>query len=97
MEMSDDLVHELLFEAYSHFPRKIRHGCHFIMHMQFRLTPFDRRRSPRKRLVFQKKFYLALNFLKLRALIHPELFKTYEHWKQIYREEHDKASQRPSQ
>ncbi|MFZ0565852.1 MAG: polynucleotide adenylyltransferase PcnB [Chlamydiales bacterium] len=92
MEISSELIHELLFEAYSHFPRKIRQGCHFILNMQFRLTPLEKKRHPRKRIANQKNFTLALIFLKLRALIHPELFKTYEHWKQIYRDQTSKGS-----
>jgi len=87
MERAEAQVHQLLFEAYTHFPRKIRYGCYFIMHMQYRLTPLEKKRHPRKRIVKQKGFIHALTFLKLRALIHHDFFKTYEYWKQIYLQE----------
>lgn len=84
MDLSHHLIETLLFEPYSHFPRKIRLGCHFILHMQYRLTPLQQKKRPRTRMVKQKGFFHALIFLKLRALIHHEYFKTYEHWKRLY-------------
>ncbi len=83
MDLSETLVHELLFEAFSHFPRKIRLGSLFILQMQYRLTPIDKSRRPRTRIVRQKGFNHALTFLKLRAVIQHDLFKSYEHWKRI--------------
>jgi poly(A) polymerase len=84
IHLSEELVHQLLSEAFSHFPRRIRHGALFILQMQYRLTPIDRTKRPRTRVVHQKDFALALTFLKLRALIHHDLFKTYEQWKRVY-------------
>lgn len=94
MALSDELIQDLLFEPYSHFPRKIRLRAHFLLHMQYRLTPLDKKRRPRTRIVRQKGFIYALTFLKLRALIHPELFKTYEHWKRLTKKgEKEKAKE----
>jgi poly(A) polymerase len=84
MHLSDALIHKLLFESFSHFPRKLRHNAQFILHMQYRLTPLDQARHPRTRIVRQKGFIQALTFLKLRALLHHDLFKTYEYWKRQY-------------
>jgi poly(A) polymerase len=84
LHLIEGLIHELLFSAFSHFPRKIRLGAQFILQMQYRLTPVDPARRPRTRIVKQKGFIQALIFLKLRALLHHELFKTYEHWKRLY-------------
>lgn len=84
MQLTDQLVHDLLFEAFSHFPRRIRLGAQFILQMQYRLTPLDPSRRPRTRIVRQKGFIHALIFLKLRALLHHDLFRTYEHWKRLY-------------
>ncbi len=83
MDLSHTLVHELLYEAYSHFPRRIRQDCQFILQMQYRLTPLEKQRRFRTKIVRQKGFRLPLIFLKLRALNHHALFKTYEHWKQL--------------
>lgn len=91
MELSDQLIQTLLFDPFSHFPRKIRMGCLFILQMQYRLTPFESKKKSRNRLVRQKGFIYALTFLKLRALIDPRLFKMYESWKKIkkqFEEEH---------
>lgn len=87
MDLTHDMIQSLLFEPYSHFPRKIRLRCHFILHMQYRLTPLDKKKRPRTRIVKQKGFQDALTFLKLRALIQPDLFKTYEHWKRLSKKE----------
>lgn len=84
LQLIETLIHELLFTAFSHFPRKIRLGAQFILQMQYRLTPLDPSRRPRTRIVKQKGFIQALIFLKLRALLHYDLFKAYEHWKRIY-------------
>jgi len=84
MQLIEKLVHELLFEAFSHFPRRIRLLAQFILQMQYRLTPLDISRRPRTRIVKQKGFIHPLIFLKLRALLHHDLFKTYEHWKRLY-------------
>jgi poly(A) polymerase len=84
MQLIEQLIHELLFEAFSQFPRRIRLGAQLILQMQYRLIPLDPSRRPRTRIVKQKGFIQALIFLKLRALLQHELFKTYEHWKRLY-------------
>lgn len=89
MDLADHLIHTLLCGPKSHFPRKSRLQCHFILHMQYRLTPFDKKRRPRTRIMHQKGFAEALTFLKLRALIHPEYFKTYEYWKKLSKNAQD--------
>ncbi len=93
MDLSHNLIHDFLFAPNTHFPRKIRLQCQFILQMQYRLTPLDKKKRPQTRIVRQKGFQHALTFLKLRALIHPELFKVYEHWKRIYKS--DEGNSRP--
>lgn len=83
IDLSESLVHELLFESFSHFPRRIRQEALFILQMQYKLTPLDKSRRPRTRMIRQKGFAEALTFLKLRALLHHDLFKSYEHWKRL--------------
>ena len=84
LHLIETLIHQLLFAAFSHFPRKIRLGAQFILQTQYRLTPLDPSRRPRTRIVRQRGFSQALIFLKLRALLQHELFKSYEHWKRLY-------------
>jgi poly(A) polymerase len=81
MKLSEKLVHDLLFQAFSHFPRRIRLGALNILQLQYRLTPLEKSRRLRMRFIRQKGFHYALTFLKLRALLEPGLFKTYEYWK----------------
>lgn len=83
IHLSESLIHELLFDSFSHFPRRIRLEALFILQMQYRLTPLDKSRRPRTRMIRQKGFAEALTFLKLRALLHHDLFKSYEHWKRL--------------
>jgi poly(A) polymerase len=88
MELTMQLIEELLFKPFHHFPRKLRQLALSIIVLQYRLTPLTKRRPIKSRLVKQKLFLPALTFLKLRALVHPPLFKTYESWKKIYKDEH---------
>jgi poly(A) polymerase len=92
MGLIDTVIHELLFVAFSHFPRRIRLGAQFVLQMQYRLTPLEPTRRPRTRIVRQKNFILALTFLKLRALMQHDLFKTYEHWKRLYHKAEEESS-----
>ncbi len=78
------LIQDVVSSASAHFPRRIRLTMQFILQMQYRLTPLDRKKRPRLRLVKQKGFSLALSFLKLRSLVTPDLFKSYEYWKRQY-------------
>lgn len=86
IDLSHFLIHELMFSDYAHFPRKIRMGMHFILNMQYRLVPLDFKKRPRHRIVRQKGFFFALTFLKLRTLIDPSLFKSYEQWKHLLKQ-----------
>jgi poly(A) polymerase len=83
LHLSEALIHDLFFQAFSHFPRRVRLGALFILQTQYKLTPLDKSRRPHLRIIRQKEFGLALTFLKLRALIHHEFFKNYEHWKRL--------------
>lgn len=91
LELIDAFLQAIFMEAFVHFPRKLRFDAHFILQMQYRLTPYDRRKRPSTRLLRQRQFPLALTFLKMRALMHPHLFKTYEHWKRLWKEKEEHA------
>lgn len=95
IHLTESLVHELFFEAFSHFPRRIRLGALFILQMQYRLTPLDKSRRPRTRITRQKGFGQSLTFLKLRAVTDHELFKAYEHWKRLMQKNEESYEQNP--
>lgn len=84
IDIAYHLIHALVFEAFSHFPRRIRTNMLFILHMQYRLIPLDKRKNLRTKIVRHREFPYALAFLKLRALIDPHLLKSYSQWRQIY-------------
>ncbi|MCB1180830.1 MAG: polynucleotide adenylyltransferase PcnB [Chlamydiia bacterium] len=81
IELSYNLIHDFLFASFSHFPRRIRHDTHAICLMQYRLVPLDPKGRPKLKLTSNSAFSPALLFLKLRSLINPHLFKTYNFWK----------------
>lgn len=86
MEFIGELINKLVFEAFSHFPRKIRLDMQFILQMQYRLTPLDKRKHARAKLAKQRDFVLPLTFLKLRAHVDHSLIKPFEHWKKLWKE-----------
>jgi len=86
MEFTYELIERLLFLPFKHFPRRLRVEAHGIITLQYRLTPLGKRRQARERLFKQKMFLPALTFLKLRALSHPPLFKSYESWKKAFKD-----------
>ncbi len=65
------------------FPRQIKHLVRYVLETQYRLTPLEKRKRGRERIARQRDFIYPLTFLKMRALIHPELFKSYEYWKRV--------------
>ncbi len=85
MEMSHSLIDDLIVKAFSHFPRRLRLLAHAINHMQYRLTPLDKKTPLRTRILRQREFPLALTFLKIRSLVHHPLFKSYQWWKNASR------------
>lgn len=89
LELTRELIERLLFEPFKHYPRRLRLGAQSIIVLQYRLTPLTKRRPPKLRVVKQKHFSSGLVFLKLRALVHPPLFKTYETWKKAHKHAHN--------
>lgn len=67
--VASTLIKELLVEAFTHFPRRISSMMISILVAQYRITPFSGKRHYRDKLIRHKDFALALNFLKLRALV----------------------------
>lgn len=85
LEVIDNQVHET-FTSFSHFPKRLRYGAYYIAEMQYRMQPLNKRKSAPKHLARQKNFIQPLLFLKLRSLLQPELFKSYDYWKRLWQE-----------
>ncbi len=86
IDLCAELIHTLLFSAFSHFPRRIRQEAQALCQLQYRLTPLDPKKRVRTRIAKQRDFAKALSFLKLRTLIDHRLFKPYSFWKQSFNE-----------
>lgn len=84
MEITHQLIHKLLFEPNAHFPRKLRINAHFILCAQYRLTPLHNKKQRNLKLLKQRDFVDALNFLKIRTLVDHKNFKMYEYWKNLF-------------
>lgn len=96
MVLTQEFIHKLVFEAFTHFPRKVRMSMQFILQSQYRLTPFDKRKGLKVRFARHREFYLALTFLKLRTLVDHKCLKAYTQWRRIYetiREEKSRAEE----
>jgi len=86
MTLTSHVIHAVLNESFSHFPRRLSTTAAFILTTQYRLTPFSGRRHPRPKMIRMKEFDLALKFLKIRALVNPEHMDAYQFWKNLYRQ-----------
>jgi poly(A) polymerase len=80
------LIHQVFLSQFSHFPRRIRAVAHFILQMQFRITPPSHNKHVRKSITHHRGFPIALVFLKLRAIVEPKLISKYEYWKGVIKE-----------
>ena len=85
--LTSHVIKDLLYSAFSHFPKRITATTAFILATQYRLTPLSGKRSIRHRLMHLKEFELALKFLKVRALAFEKHMDDYEYWKKIYRQQ----------
>lgn len=81
IDKSFELIDNIASGPLLPFPRKIKSDMQAIMQLQYRLIPLDPKKKPSLRLLRQKESFDAIIFLKLRALLDPSLFKTYEFWK----------------
>ncbi len=66
--------------SFSHFPRRLRILTHFILVLQYRLTPPNQKIHFRPRITRHPDFNLALQFLQLRAMTDPNLIDAYHGW-----------------
>ncbi|MDP1835356.1 MAG: polynucleotide adenylyltransferase PcnB [Chlamydiales bacterium] len=67
--------------SFSHFPRRLRILAHYIMTMQYRMTPLNQKIHYRSKIVRHPDFSLALDFLRIRALADPSLRPIYDGWR----------------
>lgn len=80
------LIKEIFIQSFSHFPRRITSIMMSILVTQYRLTPLSGKRHYREKLFRHKEFELALQFLKLRALVDERLVDVYTSIRNQYRQ-----------
>lgn len=86
MLLSSAIIKGFVTSSFSHFPRKMSATIGFILSMQYRFTPFSGRKHHKPKLFHDKEFPFALQFLKLRSLVNPDLTEEYADWKKHYRQ-----------
>lgn len=79
------LVKEFFIDAFSHFPRRVSSMMISILVSQYRITPLSGKRHYKEKLVRHKDFSLALQFLKLRALVDQKYVEIYTSTRNQYR------------
>jgi len=83
--LTGSVIQGIVTSSFSHFPRRISALMGFILSLQYRLTPLAGRRHHPPRLFRSKEFPLALRFLKIRAMVEPELMELYNSWKEQFK------------
>ncbi|TXI42739.1 MAG: polynucleotide adenylyltransferase PcnB [Nitrosomonas sp.] len=74
------LAREISGSSFSEFPKRLRVLTHFILALQYRLTPVNQPVQIRPKITQHPDFPLALQFLQLRAMGDASLRPTYEEW-----------------
>jgi len=80
--VTGSIIQGFVISSFSHFPKRMSAAMGFILSTQFRFTPFSGKRHSNPRLVRNKEFPVALQFLMIRARVEPELSELYESLKQ---------------
>jgi poly(A) polymerase len=84
--LTSSIVKDFLVHSFSQFPRRITGSVITLLVAQYRLTPLSGKRHYRERMFRHKEFELALNFLKLRALVNETVVDTYTSIRNQYRQ-----------
>lgn len=83
MELSANIIRGVLVAAFSHFPRKLSTEVHYILSMQYRLTPLSGKQHHGPRTLQHADFEQSLKLLQLRSQLNPALKKAHAWWEGI--------------
>ena len=86
MHLTGELTKGIISASFCHFPRRVSVAMNYILSTQYRVTPLSGKRQIRSRIVQNREFWLALKFLKIRALVDETLMDEYQQWKHQYLE-----------
>lgn len=81
VHLSQSLLKGISTSSFAHFPKKILATVHYIIILQYRLTPLNNNPRFQTKFPSQEDFLLSLQFLHLRTVINPKLKKIYLDWK----------------
>lgn len=95
MLLTASLIKGVVTSSFSHFPRRLSSTMGFILATQYRLTPMSGRRHPKPKLMHNKEFEFALQFLKLRSWVNDTLSDAYTWWKNSYYQMNKHHEHRP--
>jgi poly(A) polymerase len=82
LAITEDVIEGSLVQAFSHFPRRLRGEVAFILNTQFRFTPLNKRKSRSQRLASHPDLPLAVELLRIRATLDPQLEETCAGWEE---------------
>lgn len=93
--VSSSIFKDVIATTFTSFPRRLSSSTAFVLASQFRLTPLNGKRSYRTKLIHNKEFKDALRFLRLRALVDPDLEEEYQEWKRVFRQSEHHGERKP--
>ena len=88
-------VIDCIFNPFFKIPRRIRSIVAFLIATQYRFVPLDGRPSRRTRPPKDPFFPMALQLLKIRAAIQPELLPVYTLWTEASFDSHETGESMP--
>jgi len=85
--LTGSLIKGVLTSSFSQFPKRITMTISFILTAQYRLTPIAKNKKHQKpKLIFNKEYELALQFLMIRSHVNESLIDEYNWWCHLFRE-----------
>lgn len=84
--LTSALIREIWSTAFMHFPRRLVSNMMAFLVTQYRITPLSGKKHYREKLLQHKDFSLALQFLKIRALVNESLVDIYTSLRKQYRQ-----------
>lgn len=82
-QVAEELVTQTLHGTVLQFPRRLRAVASFLLEAQYRLIPLTQQSSRRRRFAHHPDFHEALQLLRLRSTLHPQLQEAYQEWSEI--------------
>ena len=95
VDLTHSIIHGIDTASFPHFTKRLSGLSAFLLATQFHLTPLAHEPNFRSKIVKQRDFCHALQFLFLRTQIFPELGATYEHWAAAWMEQAPPNVKRP--